>query len=127
SLDFGSVALGTTVHKSFVVKNAGNVPLTVNTIGLDTGTTSEFSAQAMQTLPAVLAQGQQLQVDVAYAGTSAGRHMGRIRVATDAFDDPMTLTDESVGYVAVQAISLGPNIIAIPTSIDFGNVALHTN
>jgi ASPM-SPD-2-Hydin domain-containing protein/HYDIN/CFA65/VesB family protein/flagellar associated PapD-like protein len=126
SLDFGSLPLGTVGHQSFSVKNIGNVPLEVNTVVVDSGTSAEFSPHPAAMLPKMLAMNEELVVVVDFQGMSGGSHTGRIRVETNAYDDPMTASNESIGFVAVQANSIGPNISAVPRSIDFGNIAVGT-
>lgn len=126
NLDFGVVSEGTPVSDSFIVRNAGNVSMTVEAIAPDLQTTAEFSV-ATQGLPLVLAPGEQLTAAVTYVGVTPGTDSGNIEVRTNAWDDPATPTNEQIGLVAVLAQSNGPDIAAIPSTVSFGTVDLGTS
>lgn len=124
ALDFGSVDIGTQATRSFVVRNVGNVRLTVNAIGIERGTTAEFATRPQGNLPAAIPPGQELTVNVTYDGMTAGMKTGRVQVDTDAWEDPATMTSRATGYVNLRAVSTGANIHALPETINFGTVSV---
>jgi hypothetical protein len=124
SLDFGVSDEGTAVTQSFVVRNVGNVPLTVFSVGPDRNTTPEFSAMPAVALPAVLAPTEELSVSVTYLGTTPGDDNGNIAVDTNAWDDPGTPISETIGLVSLIATSRGPDINPFPPAVNFGTVAI---
>ena len=124
SLDFGSSDLGGLARRSFVVRNTGNVSLTVESVGLERGTTSEFSVGGTLALPAVLQPAQELHVAVTYAGVNVGDDAGNVEVVTNAWDDPNTPISETVGLVALLANTRGPEIDPFPTAVNFGTTAI---
>jgi hypothetical protein len=123
-LDFGTVDEGTPVTLPFAVVNIGTSNLEVRAIGLEAGTTNEFSVAPRQALPAIVLPGMQLDVDVTYLGTTPSVDMGRVQVETNAWDDPSSPLSETVKFVALQAISRGPDIDALPPIVNFGTVAV---
>lgn len=125
-LDFGIVDEGVTVQDTFRVRNIGNVPLTVFNVALDRGTTTEYTVTPQVSLPAVIDPNQEIGVDVSYTGMSPGEDMGRVEVATNAWDDPTTMVSETTGYVALAATARGPEIDPFPPVLNFGTVAIES-
>jgi HYDIN/CFA65/VesB family protein/ASPM-SPD-2-Hydin domain-containing protein/centrosomal CEP192-like protein/flagellar associated PapD-like protein len=124
TLDFGAIEIGSSSMLPFTIKNVGNVNLTVNQIGLTQGTSMEFSPMPQGMLPAVLPPTMSLTVQVTFAPHMAGDHMGRVEVDTSAWDDPMTSSNESTGFVELSAKGSGASIAALPPSVNFGTVAI---
>lgn len=125
SIDFGDLDEGQLAEDVFRIQNIGNYDVTVNAIGLEAGTTQEFTAMtATASLPHVLLSGEELLVNVTYIGVTPGTDMGRVQVDTDAWDDPSTPQSESVGYVDLVARSVGPDINPLPASVQFGTVQI---
>lgn len=124
TLDFGTIDEGQSATRSFVVRNIGNVPLTVFEVKLAQGTTPEFMPAAAAQLPAVLNPAEELSVDVTYVGTTPGDDGGNVEVVTDGWDDPNTAVSETVGLVALVATSRGPDINPFPPAVNFGTVAI---
>lgn len=124
ALDFGSVEEGTPVTRSFVVRNVGNYNFEVMAIGLERGTTMEYTPTPAQAVPVTLAPAAELSVDVTYVGTSPGEDLGRIEVVTNACSDPTAMVCDSTGFVSLQAVSNGPDINAFPPIVNFGTVAI---
>ena len=119
-LDFGSLDEGQAATESFVVRNIGNVPLTVFNVQLEQGTTMEFVPTTTASLPAVIQPDETLTVDVTYVGTTPGDDAGNVQVVTDAWDDPNTPISETVGLVALVATSRGPDINPFPSAVNLG-------
>ncbi len=126
-LDFGTIDEGIMVQDTFRIRNIGNVPLTVFSVGLEAGTTMEYSVSPQAGLPTVIDPNQEVSVDVSYTGMSPGTDGGRIEVITNAWDDPTTMLSETVGYVSVTAIARGPEIDPFPPVVNFGTVAIESN
>jgi hypothetical protein len=123
SLDFGSMQIGDHGMQSFVVKNIGNVDLVVNSAGPASGTSMDFVPTAQgASFPATVPPMQTLTIQVAYTPHSGGMITGNIEVNTNAWDDPTTPANESIGVVAVKAAVAGAAITAVPASINFGSV-----
>jgi hypothetical protein len=127
SLDFGMVDIGSNATRMFTIKNVGNVNLTINQIGPDSATSTDFSAAPMMMtmLPAMIPPMGSMVVNAVYAPHSGGQKMGRIEVDSNAWDDPTTPQNESIGYVAVNASGTGAAITPVPASINFGTVPLN--
>ncbi len=123
-LDFGTTDEGVPVTRSFRIRNIGNVPLTVFSVGLSPMTTMEFTPTAQVPLPSVLQPTETLEVAVTYVGTTPGADMGQVEVVTDAWDNPETPQSETTGYVSLTATSQGPDINAFPPVVNFGTVAI---
>jgi len=125
SIDFGDLDEGQLAEDSFRVQNIGNHNVTVSAIGLEAGTSQEFTATPDSVmLPHVLAPSEEMVVNVSYTGVTPGEDLGRVQVDTDAWDDPMTPVSESVGYVDLSARSVGPDINPLPASVQFGTVQI---
>jgi hypothetical protein len=127
SLEFGSVDIGSNKTQMFTITNIGNVNLTVNRLGPDSGTSTDFSASPPggTTLPAIVPPMATMTVQAVYTPHSGGEKMGNIEVDTNAWDDPSTPSNESIGFVAVHANGTGAAILALPMSINFGHVPLN--
>ncbi len=124
SLDFGTLEEGQSATQSFIVRNVGNVPLTVFSVGIDRNTTPEFSTNPAVSLPAALMPTEELSVDVMYLGTTPGDDSGNVEVDTNAWDDPNTPISETIGLVALTATSRGPDINPFPPAVNFGTVGI---
>jgi centrosomal CEP192-like protein/ASPM-SPD-2-Hydin domain-containing protein/HYDIN/CFA65/VesB family protein len=122
SIDFGQILTGDSAQRSFTVKNVGNSRLTVFSIDRDASTPKDFSASAQDMLPKTLNPNEQLAFTVSYTAAIAGRVSGRIQVMTNAWDDPATATNETIGSVALSANASGPNVSAAPSQVSFGTV-----
>lgn len=124
SLSFGTVDEAMPVMRNFAVVNIGRSPLTVTAIGLENGTTNEFSVSPRQPVPFVVPPMSQLDVDVTYTGVTPGLDMGRVQVDTNAWNDPATPINDTTKFVALDATSQGPDIDALPPIVNFGTVAV---
>lgn len=125
-LNYGTLNEGQQETRTFTVRNVGVSAVTVHTLELEAGTTSEFtvSPAAVASLPVTLTAGQELAVDVVYLGSTPGMDNGRVQVATNAWENPDTGESEQVRYVNLIAVSTGPDINALPGAVNFGTVAI---
>ncbi|MEM7678724.1 MAG: choice-of-anchor D domain-containing protein, partial [Myxococcota bacterium] len=122
-LSFGEVSQGRSVVRSFEVINVGNVDLEVFSVDTERGTSDAFkSSLSGGPLPRKLRPDERMTVDVAYTALAPGPDQGRIEVVTDAWDDAENQTSTAVGYVSLEAISQGANILPFPPQVLFGVV-----
>lgn len=123
-VDFGTMADGQPASGTFTIRNTGMTRLTVESVELESGTTSEFSVVVPGTLPQTIDAGGMLPVAVSYVSVTPGLDQGRIRVETNAWNDPQTSDDESVGFVSLSAESIGPDIDPFPERVSFDAVGV---
>jgi Abnormal spindle-like microcephaly-assoc'd, ASPM-SPD-2-Hydin len=84
SIQFGSVAVGTSTSQPVILTNTGSANLTVNQINL---TGQEFSL-SNTSLPMTIAGGASAQLTVGFAPTSAGKASGAISISSDSAVNP---------------------------------------
>lgn len=122
ALDFGAVVQTRTASKAFSIRNVGNVALTVRSTSLESGSSRAFSVKSERDLPAMIDVGEALSVTVRYDAATPGLAAGRVVVATDAWDDPSDPINNAIGFVRLSAETSGPDIVALPSSVNFGTV-----
>lgn len=123
-LDFGEIGEEESVTRTFTIFNRSErFPVAVEEVGI-AGTNSNFAVMPRAPVPLAIPPGESLVVDVRYAGQEPSTHVGQVEVRTDAFDDPDTGLDESLGTVLLEGRTIGPNIDAFPDVLSFGTVAL---
>lgn len=98
--DFGSVIIGNTITKTFVIQNTGNGTLTINSIAISGANASDFSFVNAPTTPFNLNGVASQSIDVKFTAPSiAGTSVAKITInCNDA--------DESLYDFAIQAKSL---------------------
>ena len=127
TVDFGSVAIGTSVTKTFTVINDGTAPLNLtalNPASLPTGFTLVSNLGAT-----VLAPGQSTTFTVQFSPVSAGSVGGAWAVVSDdANENPFDLTLSGNGIIASPEISvlMGGQSLLVGGLIDFGPTAQGT-
>lgn len=133
-LDFGTLSEGQMSSKTFIVRNIGNFDLTVDSAMLEVTSAQGYGVAPQGTLPAVLKPLQvgscpggqvcELTVAVTFNAQFPGRSQGQVLVNTNAWDDPGTAANDRIGVVDLIGQTSGPDINAIPASINFGTVAI---
>ncbi|MEG4456266.1 choice-of-anchor D domain-containing protein [Microcoleus sp. N9_A1] len=120
-IDFGSVIVGTTLNKTFTVKNLGTAALNLSNLTLPTG----FSI--VGTLPATVAAGAsanlQLQVDTAAAGNKTGT-LQFVNNDSDEnpFNFPIAATVTATALPEIQVLDGTTDIVdGTASTIDFGS------
>ena len=114
SVDFGTVAIGSTATAHVSVRNDGTSPLTIGAI------TAEGDAfGATPGCPPSLAPGASCPVDVQFAPTVHGPQTGALRVDDDASGSPQRLTLTGVGLGV-------PAAVVSPDTLTFSNQLLGT-
>lgn len=117
SLDFGTVARGTTATRDITVNNTGNAPLVVNGVAFDPGSDPAFSVVGPGT-PQTIAAGSHLAFTIQFAppaNSGGGTRTGTLRfTSTDPFNPQVTAP--ATGIVGI------PNVVLSGTALQFGNV-----
>lgn len=115
SLAFGIVTPGQIANQTIWVRNKGNGPLTVHSLGIDNPVFTLVSPAAPLTLPA---QGRQ-QVTVRFTPTATGGQTGTLTISSN---DPANATTTVSVTGGQNQVSPVPSISVTPTSLAFGNV-----
>jgi len=118
SLDFGSVAMGSTSPRSVVISNTGSASMTVSQLNV---TGAGYSASGLG-LPLTLAAGASGSFIVNFTPSATGTANGNLSLASTASNSPTNLALTGNGAAApVPQLSLNP------TSANFGNVTIGTS
>ena len=120
SLDFGRVLVGRSSTLSATLANTGATPVTLGTVSLPGADFAlAASTNATNACPAAggsLAPGNSCTIAVVFAPTTAGTLRATLSVATSATTLPLT--------VALSGVGTQPALIAAPSALNFGNVAV---
>jgi hypothetical protein len=112
-LDFGAVASGEEVLRSFTVTNIGETALHVTNIELDT--TSPFAIlSADADFEYLLDPSEEVVLEVVYEPSAAAEASGEITVFSDDWDEPQIVVE----LIALAAV---PELVISPDSYDFGD------
>ncbi|MGA7622117.1 MAG: choice-of-anchor D domain-containing protein [Candidatus Acidiferrales bacterium] len=115
SVNFSSVAVGSSGTQSITITNSGSASVTISQASASgTG----FSISGLNT-PATIAAGQSAIMSAQFAPTTSGSKSGSISIVSNASNSPLTI---SLGGAATQ-----PQITATPGSASFGNVTTGTS
>ena len=115
SVNFSSVAVGSSGTQSITITNSGSASVTISQASASgTG----FSISGLNT-PATIAAGQSAIMSAQFAPTTPGSKSGSISIVSNASNSPLTI---SLGGTATQ-----PQITATPGSASFGNVTTGTS
>ena len=106
SVNFGTVALGSTAQQSFNVTDSGTANVTVSNISL-AGPNLSFTGLWVGL---VLSPGQTISVTASYSPTSAGNASGSVTIASDAANSPSTLSWTASTSTAAAAIAPAVNL-----------------
>lgn len=116
SLDFGAMGVGETRTMSFIVENTGDLALDISDIALQNS--DQYRLSFPMQLPASVAMGERVQVDVTYVGVSLGANTGRVVVTTNA--------PEAMKGVDLHGEAYGPDIDVTPSPLEFGVVGINS-
>lgn len=83
-VDFGLVLVGETAAGGVTAANTGSGPLVVSSVGLDAGSDIDFGLSLKNTLPMVLAPGEELPLTVSFTPRQAGSAAGALEVVSTA-------------------------------------------
>ncbi|MCG3174368.1 MAG: hypothetical protein GMKNLPBB_02602 [Myxococcota bacterium] len=138
NIDFGTVALGQTVEKEFVIKNVGTLPLDLKPLALtqkdlkgDYLKALEFKLLAPVSpdpaslpLHTVPPEGE-ITVKVQYKPIDGGDDAGRAEIfSNDEPEEGQTENKENPAYVNFTAKGIAPKVCPKPLEVDFGEVLL---
>jgi hypothetical protein len=118
SLDFGTVARGSSSTRSITVHNTGGGPLLVSSVALAGGSDPAFSVGLFPGTPQTLAPGSSIQYDVTFAppaSATPGLRTGTLNVSSDDSTNPL-LAIAAKGIVGTSKAGLDS------TELDFGAV-----
>uniref|UniRef100_UPI00403F52F6 ELWxxDGT repeat protein n=1 Tax=Microcoleus sp. OTE_8_concoct_300 TaxID=2964710 RepID=UPI00403F52F6 len=127
AIDFGSVTVGTTLNKTFTVKNLGTGVLNLSNPTLPTG----FSL--VGNLPTTLAAGRSANLVLQVDTTAAGNKTGRLQFVNDdsdenPFDFPISATVTTPPLPEIQVLDGTTDILdGTESAIDFGSVTVGTS
>lgn len=112
SLNYGSIEVGrTTLPQTVILTNTGNATLEITSITLE-----DFDDyRRFNSCPTTLPPGSSCNFSVAFAPQSVGNLSTVIQVHDNAQGSPQT--------VNVTAISVAPNVVLSPNTLNFGTVA----
>jgi P pilus assembly chaperone PapD len=116
SHNFGSLAVGSSMSQVFVVRNRGTAPLNVTGMSLQGVHANQFAIESGGA-PFTLAPGEERNVSIKYAPTSAGNKNATLVIFNN---DPT----ESILRVQLSGSVGVPDITVTPMSLNFGNVVL---
>lgn len=113
SLDFGQVNPGGSSAETVVCENIANDPITLVTWGITADSDPGYSTSRAE--PRLLDPGASASIDVVFAPTGLGDANGTLRIETD---------DRNV-EVVLSGTGGGPNIQALPETLNFGRAAIN--
>ncbi len=128
--DFGSVAVGSSVIRTFTIQNVGNVDLNLASIGKTIGTNAQFTVDISSVATPVAASGGFTTFTVTYTPTITGLSTGGIIIGSDspAPEDSYTFSIQAEGIAgATPDINLQGNGVDILDGDTTPNLADHTN
>ncbi len=117
SLDFGEVELDTFAMEAFVITNAGDGDLLVESTALEGDDATEFVMKG-RVAPFTLAPQDRQTYFISFRPNSTGQKKARVTIRSDDPDEPVLQVALTGSGVPVAA----PQIFVIPDSLDFGIV-----
>lgn len=118
SLNFGGVIVGSNSSQTVTMTNAGNQNLTITAANV---TGAAYSINPALGLPLTLTPGQSQNFTVRFAPAGTGAQPGSVSLVSNASNSPTAVTLSGSGIAAVN------QVIANPTSLNFGNVFVGAN
>jgi hypothetical protein len=113
SLDFASVAVGSSATQSETLTNSGSASVTISQANVS-GTGFRISGL---NLPLILSPGQSFTFGAVFTPTSGGGASGSISVVSDASDPTLTISLAGTATVSGQ-------LAVSPSTLNFGNVVV---
>ena len=127
--DFGQVAVGSSVTRTFTIQNVGNAPLGLSSISKSFSTSGQFTVDN-SSVSTPIAGGSFTTFTVTYTPTVAGVSTGEIAIGNDsaAPEDIYTFSIQAEGTSGVQPdINVQGNGISIADADTTPDLADHTN
>jgi len=113
TLNFGAVAVRTTSTQTVILKNAGNVPLTINLVALSN---AAFSATGLAA-PVSLAPNQTLEFKLAFRPTASGSVSGALSIGSSSLASPVKLALSGAGTTTSTPTSTPSSVSAHSVSL----------
>jgi hypothetical protein len=121
SANFGNVPVHTNAARSFTLTNTGTIDLTITRLsGSGLGYSTGGGGLNVNT---IVKAGSSLHFVIHFTPAAAGNVPGNISITTSADSTPLTVTLDGTGVAAPGGT---PAIDITPSSVNFGNVPLHT-
>ena len=90
SVDFGSIYLGFEAGPSIItIRNTGVGSLSVTAVGISVGSNPDFELRNTPALPASLAPGESLGIDLYFSPLASGQRSGAVQVLNSDRDSPL--------------------------------------
>jgi hypothetical protein len=87
-LDFGNICLGGSQANQVEVFNAGDAPLTVNSVSFTSGSTDISLAANNPTTPVIIQPGAHVDFNIVCKPTTFGSHTATLTILSNDFDQP---------------------------------------
>ena len=91
--DFGDVELGSTSTVLISISNEGDADLTLTNIGFQAGSSNEFSITSSPSLPVILVQGANSEVEISYNPLTDGFSSATLDIGSNDPDEPLVKVD----------------------------------
>lgn len=99
--DFGTTVTGSSITKSFSIKNDGTADLTIDGITFGGDNASEFGLDVTPTFPITVAANTTVNLNVKFTPTTVGLRKATMQIENSDFDEHMY-------EVAIQGVGLNP-------------------
>ncbi|RME21935.1 MAG: choice-of-anchor D domain-containing protein, partial [Deltaproteobacteria bacterium] len=127
AIDFGAAPVGTAVEQKLVVANEGGAELTLFSVTLEQGSSTEFGVVPSGNLGRMLGPGETFELLVTYTPTDGVADSGALLVSSDDPDEALVRVPLSSSYKGSSEITatadpaaLGPDLAVL----DFGSVSV---
>ncbi|HUU01662.1 MAG TPA: choice-of-anchor D domain-containing protein [Myxococcota bacterium] len=127
ALEFGNGRIGVKVERLLVARNVGDADLTLLSLALEAGTSTEFNVHPIGTLNITLIPGEEYEILVSYTPVDGLADQGALLVSSNDPDEALLRVPLSSSYKGSSEITLtddpaeaGPQL----AEIDFGDVPL---
>ena len=114
SINFGSVAVGSTVSQSITISNTGGSNLIITQESI----TAQGFTMTSVSLPMTIGAGKQSTINLLFSPTATGIASGVVSVMSNAANSPATVTVSGMGISTTSLLN------ANSSSLTFGNVPL---
>ena len=120
SLNFGSVAMGSSSPQTLTLSNTGSTPITISQATI---TGAGFSIVGSMSSVSIAA-GQQQSFRMEFTPKSAGSVSGSISIVSDAKDSPLTVALSGTGSAALSfTVQPASQVVRVGQAVDFVAVA----
>lgn len=129
SINYGSVAIGTPLVRTFTIRNPGTDTLTGLAVTKDGAHSADYAVGSLGSTS--LAPGGSTTFDVTFTPSATGSRTAAIHIASnDADENPFDLSLTGTGFVPVPEIAVeqpaGTNLIDGTASVSFGTSPIGT-